>query len=133
MRGLNRVQIMGNLGADPEMRYTPTGRAMTRFSVAVNRRWKNSDGEPQEEVTWFRVSAWNGTAEVCASYLTKGRLVLVEGRLNPDENGGPRIWTDQDGNPRASFELTAIEVKFLGPRPDGDADSPAITDEEIPF
>ena len=136
-----KVTVVGNLGNDPEMRYTPSGVPVTRFSVATNRRWTSADGSPGEETTWFRVSAWRGLAETCNQYLSKGRQVLVEGRLSPDrESGGPRIWTGNDGVPRSSYEITALEVKFLGGRADREEpvppDMPAEVgegEEEIPF
>lgn len=132
-----KVVIVGNLGRDPEMRYTPQGTPVTNFSVATNRRWTNADGSPGEETVWFRVTAWRRLAETCNQYLNKGRQVLVEGRLRPDpETGGPRIWTGQDGVARASFEITALNVKFLGRRDEGVAMGPeeeAIEEEEIPF
>ena len=138
-----KVVIVGNLGTDPEMRYTPSGQAVTNFSVATNRRWSDSQGNQQEETVWFRVSVWGRMAEVCNQYLAKGRQVLVEGTLRPDpETGGPRIWTDQNGQPRASFELTGREVKFLGTRGDSGGDfggdsgpdeAPGLTEDEIPF
>jgi len=138
-----KVVIVGNLGTDPEMRYTPSGSAVTNFNVATNRRWTGSDGQQNEETCWFRVSVWGKTAEVCNQYLSKGRQVLVEGTLRPDpETGGPRIWTDQNGQPRASFELTGRDVKFLGTRGDGGGDfggdsgageAPGLTEDEIPF
>lgn len=136
-----KVVIVGNLGNDPEMRYTPSGQAVTNFSVATNRRWTDNQGNSQEETVWFRVSTWGKMAEVCNQYLSKGRQVMVEGRLRPDpETGGPRVWTGQDGQPRASFELTALEVKFLGGRGDssyndsgGAQDAPPVQEEEIPF
>lgn len=110
-----KVLIAGHLGQDPEMRYTPSGSAVTNFSVATNRVWNNAEGEKQEETVWFRVSCWNRLAEITNEYLQKGRAVLIEGRLRPDPNtGGPRIWTGNDGEPRANFELTASTVKFLG-------------------
>ena len=138
-----KVVIVGNLGTDPEMRYTPSGQAVTNFSVATNRRWSDSQGNQQEETVWFRVSVWGKMAEVCNQYLAKGRQVLVEGTMRPDpETGGPRIWTDQNGQPRASFELTGREVKFLGTRGDsggdyggdsGQGEAPGLTEDEIPF
>jgi len=89
-----KIIIMGNLGNDPEMRYTPQGKPVTNFSVATNRKWTNADGTPGEETIWFRVSAWGKLGEVCNQYLSKGRQVFVEGRLRPDpETGAPRIWT----------------------------------------
>ena len=110
-----KVVIVGNLGGDPELRYTPQGDAVTSFSVATNRRWTGGDGQPAEETIWFRVSVWGKQAESCNQYLSKGRQVLVEGRLTPDrETGGPRVWTGNDGRPRASFELRALSVQFLG-------------------
>ncbi len=105
-----KLTIVGYLGRDPEMRYTADGKPVTSFSVATSRKW---DGG--EETCWFRVSAWNRLAETCNQYLAKGRMVLVEGRLTPDKaTGGPRVWTGKDGNARASFEMTAYTVKFLG-------------------
>ncbi len=109
-----QITIVGNLGRDPEMRYTPTGVPVTSFSVAVSRNWTDQNGQRQEKTTWFRVSAWRKTAEVVSQYAVKGSLVLVTGEI--DE---PRIWTDKDGNARSSLEITAQNVRFLGGRPDG--------------
>ena len=136
-----KVTIVGNLGNDPEMRYTPSGVPVTRFSVATNRRWTNAEGNPGEETVWFRVSTWRGLAETCNQYLSKGRQVFVEGRLTPDrETGAPRVWTGNDGVARSSYELTALEVKFLGGRGDREEpagpmapEEPAEGDDEIPF
>ena len=90
--------IVGNVGRDPEMRYTPSGQAVTSFSVASNRRYTSSNGEQVNETIWFRISAWGKQAEICNQYLKKGSRVLVEGRLTPDKtSGGPRIWKKQDG------------------------------------
>jgi single-strand DNA-binding protein len=128
-----KVIIVGNLGRDPEMRYTPQGKPFTSFSVATNRRWTNTDGTPGEETIWFRVSTWGRTAEVCNEYLSKGQQVLIEGRLRPDpETGGPRIWTGNDGIARASFEITAFTVKFLGRRGERVEVEPGVTLEEPP-
>jgi single-strand DNA-binding protein len=128
-----KVIIVGNLGRDPEMRYTPQGKPFTSFSVATNRRWTNADGTPGEETIWFRVSTWGRTAEVCNEYLSKGQQVFVEGRLRPDpETGGPRIWTGNDGIARASFEITAFTVKFLGRRGERVEVEPGVTLEEPP-
>jgi len=138
----HKIIIVGNLGRDPEMRYTPDGTAVTNFSVASNRRWSSQDGSQSEETTWFRVTAWRQLAELCNQYLTKGRQVLVEGRLTPDrESGGPRVWTANDGQPRASFEVTAITVRFLGGRGEGvdttissqEPPPPELGEDEIPF
>jgi single-strand DNA-binding protein len=133
-----KVTIVGNLGDDPKKNVMQDGSTVANFSVATNRRWNNAAGEKQEEVTWFRVSAFRQLGDNCYEYLKKGRLVLVEGRLKPDENGGPRIWTAQDGTVRASFELTAFDVRFLGGQQDGEqaskpASKPAEESEEIPF
>jgi len=100
--------IVGNLGRDPEMRYTPSGVPVTTFSVAVNRRWTDQQGQQQEHTTWFRVTAWRKLAELCNQYLSKGRLVLVEGDIEAN------AYLAQDGQPRASLELTARNVRFLG-------------------
>jgi single-strand DNA-binding protein len=130
-----QLTIVGNLGNQPEMRFLPNGTPVTNFSVATNRRWAGSDGQQQEETTWFRVSAFGRLAEVCNKYLGKGRQVLVEGRLRPDDNGGPRVWQGSDGQTRASFEVTAQTVKFLGGR-DGspqDSQKQAEEDESVPF
>lgn len=108
------LTLVGNLGADPEMRYLPDGTPVTNFSLAVNRKWNNADGSKGEETTWFRVSAWRRQAEVAAQYLSKGRQVMVVGTLTPDDNGGPRVWTAQDGTARASFEVRANRIIFLG-------------------
>lgn len=108
------IIVVGYLGRDPEMRYAPNGNAVTSFSVASSRKYTGSDGQQVDETTWFRVSVWGKQAESCNQYLKKGRLVLVEGRLNPDpKTGGPRIWQGQNG-PGASFEMTANTVRFLG-------------------
>lgn len=141
-----KLTIVGNLGTDPEMRYTPSGQAVTNLSVATNRRWTDGSGQQHEETTWFRVSVWGKQAESCNQYLSKGRQVFIEGRLTPDrETGGPRIWTDQNGNPRASYEMTALDVKFLGGRGEGgggfegnnggrrEEHEPPMTEDEIPF
>jgi single-strand DNA-binding protein len=132
-----KIIIAGNLGRDPEMRYTPQGTPVTNLSVATNRRWTNTDGTPGEETIWFRVTAWGKLGETCNQYLSKGRQVLVEGRLRADPNtGGPRVWTRQDGTAGASFEITALTVKFLGGRAEVAAAAPegeVIEEGEIPF
>jgi len=108
-----KLIIAGNLGQDPEMRYTPDGTPVTSFSVATNKRWTTSDGQQGERTVWFRVTAWRRLAETCSQYLTKGRQVLVEGELQE-----PRVWQGRDGEWRASLEVTASTVKFLGGRGD---------------
>jgi single-strand DNA-binding protein len=112
-----KIIITGNLGRDPEMRYTPSGQAVTSFSVAVNESFTNNNGEKVKRTIWFRISAWGKQAEICNQYLKKGSQVLVDGRMNADPStGGPRIWTKQDGTAGASFEVTASTVRFLSSR-----------------
>jgi len=108
---LNKAMIIGNLGRDPEMRYTPGGQAVTQFTVAVNRNFRGADGEWQEETEWFRVVAWGPLAERTAEYLRKGRKVYVEGRLQT------RTWEGQDGQKHYTTELIASTVTGLDPRP----------------
>jgi single-strand DNA-binding protein len=111
---LNKVMIIGNLGRDPEMRYTPNGQAVTQFTVAVNRNYKDGQGEWQEETEWFRVVAWAQLAERTAENLRKGRKVYVEGRLQT------RQWEDQTGQKRYTTELIAQTVTALDRRPQED-------------
>jgi single-strand DNA-binding protein len=130
------IIIVGNVGRDPEMRYTPSGQAVTSFSVATSRNYTNASGQRVDETIWFRVSAWGRQAETCNQYLKKGSKVLIEGRLTADANGGPRIWTRQDGTPGASFEVSASTVRFLSSRGEAGSDEggePAMGDDEIPF
>ena len=138
----HKVTIVGYLGRDPEMRYTADGTPVTNFSVATSRKWNRQDGSQEEETVWWRVTAWRRQAEICNQYLQKGRLVLIEGQVNPDPStGGPRIWTGNDGMARASFEVTARIVKFLGGRGEtapvgatgAPEEPPAEEEEEIPF
>jgi single-strand DNA-binding protein len=139
-----KLVIVGNLGRDPEMRYTPGGQAVTNLSVATNRQYTSSNGERIKETVWFRVSVWGRQAETVNQYLKQGRPVLVEGRLTPDKaTGGPRVWTRQDGTPAASYEMTADRVVFLSSGRDGDGggdfqSAPAEpegvgVEDEIPF
>ena len=114
---LNKMMVIGNVGSDPEMRYTPNGSAVTNFSVATNRRYTTADGEQREETEWFRVAAWNRLAETCNQYVTKGMKIYVEGRLNS------RPYITQDGQARAGNEISAFEVKFLS-RPGGAGGGP---------
>jgi single-strand DNA-binding protein len=112
-----KVTIIGNLGSDPETRFTQSGTNVCSFSVATNRRWTNSDGSKGEETVWWRVSAWGKLGEICQQYLSKGRQVFIEGEITPDrETGGPRIWQDQNGGNRASFEIRASTMQMLGGR-----------------
>ena len=107
MSGLNKMLVIGNLGSDPEMRYTPNGNPVTSFTVATNRNYTTSSGERREETEWFRVVAWNQLAEHCNQFLAKGRRVYVEGRLKSD------TWTGQDGQTRFRNEIIANSVLFL--------------------
>lgn len=145
MASFNKIVIVGYLGRDPEIRYTPQGTAVCNFSIATTEKRKDKAGEAQDVTTWFRVSAWGKQAELANQYLSKGRQVYVEGRLRQEE------YTDREGNRRQSLEVTSTEIHFLGPRGEntpiggqhtagpaeglsGD-DGPASGrgDEEIPF
>ncbi len=132
-RGLNKVMIIGRLERSPEMRYTPSGRPVTSFSVATNRSWVNAEGERREETEWFNVVAWGNLAEICKQYLTKDQQVYVEGRLQT------RGWEDQSGKKHYRTELVANEMIMLGERksaeateetPEGEAQSES---SEFPF
>lgn len=138
------IIVVGNLGNDPQMRYTPDGRAVTSFSVASNRQYTANSGQTVKETIWFRISVWGKQAESCNQYLKKGSKVLVEGRLVPDPaSGGPRIFQRQDGRQGASYEISAATVRFLSSRGEGGAgemgygEEPDVAggqgEEEIPF
>ena len=114
-RGLNKVMIIGNLGRNPEMRYTPSGRPVTSFSVATSRSWVNAEGERREETEWFNIVAWGNLAEICKQHLTKGQQVYVEGRLQT------RGWEDQNGKKHYRTELVANEMIILGERKSAEA------------
>jgi len=107
MASLNKIMLIGNVGSDPEMRYTPNGKAVTSFRMATNYRYASSDGERREETEWFRVSVWGRQAESCNQFLSKGKRVYVEGRLRS------RSWEGQDGQMRTSLEVSANRVIFL--------------------
>lgn len=132
-RGLNKVMIIGHLGKDPEMRYTPSGRAVTTFNVAVSRSWNSSDGQRRSETEWFKVVSWGNLAEICNKYLTKGQQVYIEGRLQT------RRWEDKEGNSRKSVEVVANEMTMLGDRRDksssdsAEEEPPDIDEDEFPF
>ena len=113
MASLNKVQIIGNLGADPEMRFTANGQAVSTFNVAVNRRYQTRDGERREETEWVRCVAWAKLAELVSQHLTKGRQVYVEGRMQT------RQWEDREGQRRYTTEVVANDVQFLDRRSDG--------------
>jgi single-strand DNA-binding protein len=135
------IIIVGNLGREPEMRYTPSGQAVTSFSVASSRQYTSSNGQTVKETIWFRVSAWGKQAETCSQFLHKGSKVLVEGRLAPDQSsGGPKTFTRKDGTTGASYDVTAATVRFLTPKGEGEPAAPgeeaapqADGVEDIPF
>lgn len=130
---LGNLPIIGHLGRDPEMRFTPSGKAVTNFSVAVNRQYTGGNGETVKETYWFKCTAWDKQAEICNQYLRKGSKVFIEGRLTADPStGGPRIWTKQDGTPQAGFELTIVTIKFLDSRPEN-AGELVAPEDDIPF
>jgi len=133
-RDLNKVMIIGHLGRDPEMRFTPSGRPVTTFTVATNRTWNSTDGEKHNETEWFNVVAWGNLAEICKQYLNKGQQVYVEGRLQT------RRWEDSDNFKRTSVEIVASEMMILGDRHDSnpsndDSQDPETgnNEEEYPF
>lgn len=128
-RGLNKVMIIGRLGRDPEMRYTPSGRPVTTFSVATSRSWNTADGERRTETEWFNVVAWGSLAEICKQYLSKGQLVYVEGRLQT------RYYDDAEGNKKVSTEIVANEMIMLSERRESEitSDIEAGEEDEFPF
>jgi single-strand DNA-binding protein len=137
----HKVILVGNLGRDPEMRYTPNGKSVTNFTVATSEKWTGQDGQVQERTVWWRVSTFGKLAEICNEYLSTGQKVLVEGTINADpKTGNPHIWTGQDGEPRANFELKALVVKFLSSAKNGASRAsakgttePVPAEDEIPF
>ncbi len=133
---MNKMMVIGNLGRDPEMRYTPNGQAVTSFSVATNRKFTTSDGESREETEWFKVSAWGRLAETCNQFLTKGQKIYVEGRLRS------RSYETRDGQTRFENEIVATDVRFLdraGSRTEefgGESDQTAeagVEADDLPF
>ncbi len=137
-RGLNKVMIIGHLGRDPEMRYTPSGRPVTTFTVAVSRSWNTADGERRTETEWFNIVAWGNLAEICKQYLYKGQQVYIDGRLQT------RRWEDKEGQKHTSVEIVANEMMMLGDRRDNSgpvqeadqeegASEPMADEDEFPF
>lgn len=108
----NKITLIGNLGRDPELRYTPQGDAVCSFTIATNERKKDKSGEFQDVTTWFKVTLWRNQAENAAKYLSKGRQVYIEGRLGVEE------WTDRDGKERYTLAVTATDMQFIGSRAD---------------
>jgi len=147
MANLNKVQVIGNLGQDPEMRFTANGRAVSTFNVAVNRSYTTGEGDRREETEWVRIVAWARLAELVSQYLTKGRLVYVEGRLQT------RQWEDKEGQRRYTTEVIAQDIQFLdrgdadgfdgrssgtstensGHSPDSDGSEGSIDPNDLPF
>jgi single-strand DNA-binding protein len=109
-----QITLVGNLGRDPEMKYTPSGVPVTHFSVATSKRFQGQDGQWQDKTIWFRVTTWRKTAETASQYLTKGSKVLIVGELEE-----PRTWVDKDGNTQVSLEVTAQTIRFLSTRGEG--------------
>ncbi len=130
------IKLIGNLGRDPEMRYTPNGQAVTNFSIAVNRKYTTGDGEKKEDITWFDIAAWGKAAEACNTYLFKGSKVFVSGRLISDDNGNPEIFTRNNGEPGTKFSVSAGQVLFLTPKGEVEGSSGPAKEEpqdDIPF
>jgi len=137
----NKITLVGNLGRDPELRYTPQGTPVCSFTVATNEKRKDKAGEAQDHTTWFRVTLWGRQAETASQYLTKGRPIYVEGRLRLEE------WTDRDGKQRYTLEVHATDMQFIGGGRGDDAPSmaskpssaassapePELSDDDIPF
>lgn len=133
MASLLKLEIIGNVGRDAEMRYTPSGQAVTSFSVAHTEQFE-SNGEARKKTIWVRVSVWGKLAEVCNKYVKKGMLVRVEGKLNGDNDGNPRIYNKQDGTPASSFEMTAFSVMFLSRVEETEQAAPDVGDgDNMPF
>jgi single-strand DNA-binding protein len=126
-RGLNKIMIIGRLGRDPEMRYTPSGRPVTSFSVATSRSWSTSEGERRVETEWFNVVAWGNLAEICKQHLAKGQQVYIEGRLQT------RNWDDAEGNKHTSVEIVANEMIMLSERREAEGASNIEESEEDEF
>jgi single-strand DNA-binding protein len=129
--------VEGRLGKDPELKYLPSGMAICNFTIATNEKYTKQSGEKVDQVTWTRVSVFGRTAENCNTYLHSGSKALCVGKLNPDENGNPRIWTKSDGTPAANYEMKADRVVFMDSKGDvvGEAGNaaPSEIDDEIPF
>ena len=132
---INKVILIGNLGADPELRYTQGGSPVASFRVATTERWKGQDGQMQESTEWHSCNAWGKLAEICGKYLQKGSKVYVEGSINT------RKWQDKSGNDRYSTEIKAREMKMLDSRGGGDrsgsagadGSAPPMGDDSVPF
>jgi len=140
-RGVNKVILIGNLGGDPELRTTPGGASVASFTLATNETWNDKDGTKQERTEWHRIVAWGRLAEICGQYLSKGRQVYIEGRLQTRE------WEDKQGNKRKTTEVVARDMQMLGGRGEGGGERPQqaagtpefaaetvkIEDDDLPF
>ncbi|HEU0028703.1 MAG TPA: single-stranded DNA-binding protein [Ktedonobacterales bacterium] len=131
---MNKIMLIGRLGKDPEMSYTASGQAMTKFTLAVSRRWKDSEsGERREETTWFNIVAWRQLAETCNNYLHKGSKVYIEGRMNS------RKYTDKDGIERTVWDVTAADMEMLDPKGAGQGGAQGtgfaddVSGDDLPF
>ena len=134
MASMNRIMVIGNVGKDPEMRFTPSGKSVTNFSVATTRRYTSSEGERNDETQWFTIVAWGKLAETCNEYIEKGRQVYVDGRLQISE------WEGQDGEKRHRVEIVANTVLFLGKKSEkqdsgelANLEDKELSQEDIPF
>lgn len=132
------ILVVGRLGREPEMRYSPSGQAITNFNLAANRKYSDANGQNVKETIWFRVSVWGKAAENCDQFLHKGSLVLVEGRLVCDpDTGGPRLYSRKDGTPGTAFEVNASTVRFLSSQESHEEESESAAGEaggvDIPF
>jgi single-strand DNA-binding protein len=141
MAGVNKVILVGNLGSDPEIRYTKDGGAVASFNIATSESWKDKDGNKQEKTEWHKIVAFRKLAEICGEYLNKGKQVYIEGKLQT------RQWDDKDGNKRYTTEIVANQMQMLGrageksdfsapkssPPPSANESAPSSNDEDIPF
>ena len=142
MASVNKVILIGNLGRDPELKYTPGGNAVCNFTLATNERWVDKSGAKQERTEWHRIVVWGKQAEICGQYLKKGRQAYIEGSLTTRE------WNDKDGNKRTTTEVRVQRVQMLGSRGEGGAEGavkgemaspqfsepdPEFSDDDIPF
>jgi single-strand DNA-binding protein len=126
MPALNKVQLIGNLGADPEARFTPTGKKVTTFSIAINRQWRDAEGEQRKATEWVNIETWGNLAEICANYLKKGSLVYIEGRLQTDRY-------EVEGEKRYRTKVVASEMQMLDRKPEEGEPETYSDEEESPF
>lgn len=126
MAGVNKAILIGNLGKDPELRYTPGGQAVATFSLATSEKWRDKDGVMQDKTEWHNIVVWGRQAEIAKEYLAKGRSVYLEGRIQT------RSWEDKDGNKRYTTEIVAQRLQFLGGRDQGASGSPGPSSDTPP-